>query len=274
MKRKGIILNSVNIINNIFHIIVCSKENKEYQRKLHEFRAGVLLCQQEYDICNISDEMKKKQNCVQCCYYFLIPLGIICTILSLLWIVQFICVYFVIINGRAGYPFLSYMFLFFEDNHCGFISYFFFAFFCLYLLWATMKGNIKFGMRIFCCWTIHPMKKDGTYMNSFLFNVSLILLASISITQFCVKSFSDYVAMTDIDMMFNTIINYLIFFEYFYRYHVFEYLFFAVFIVSVIYLSIRPKDQITAESLYKKRKHNEMVELKSNSKDEITKELK
>jgi LMBR1 domain-containing protein 1 len=64
-------------------------------------------------------------------------------------------------------------------------------------------------------------------MNSFLFNVSLMLLTSVSVTQFCSASFRDYVTMTDIDLIFSTQIRYLKFFNFFYKYHVFEYAIFV-----------------------------------------------
>ena len=64
-------------------------------------------------------------------------------------------------------------------------------------------------------------------MNSFLFNISLILLSSVSVTQFCAGAFQDYATMTDIDLIFTTQIRYLKFFVYFFRYHVFEYALFV-----------------------------------------------
>jgi LMBR1 domain-containing protein 1 len=88
------------------------------------------------------------------------------------------------------------------------------------------------------------MKKDGTYMNSFVFNTTLILLASCSITQFCADCLEDYVAFTDINIIFNVQIRYLKFFKFFYKYHIFQYILFAVFVISLIYLLIRPSDSI------------------------------
>ena len=167
------------------------------------------------------------------------------------------------------------MFIYFQDHNVAFLSFIFFSIFCLYLLWATMKGNIKFGVRFLCCWSVHPMKKDETYMNSFLFNVSLILLGSISITQFCANSFPDYVTFTDIDMIFNVQIKYLDFFVWFYKYHVFEYILFGIFVISLIYLLLRPRDQVTAEMIYDKKKvADEEIKLKSNNNSKDFKELK
>lgn len=132
--------------------------------------------------------------------------------------------YFVIkSDGKPIYPFLNNLFTFFVDEQVSFLATAFFALFCLYLLWATIKGNIKFGLRIFLCWDLHPMKKDETYMNSFLFNTTLILFSSVSVTQFCANSFRDYVSMTDIDVIFSTQIRYMKFFVYFFENHIFEY---------------------------------------------------
>ena len=112
-------------------------------------------------------------------------------------------------------------------------------------------------------------------MNSFLFNVSLILLGSISITQFCANSFPDYVTFTDIDMIFNVQIKYLDFFVWFYKYHAFEYILFGIFVISLIYLLRRPRDQVTAEMIYDKKKvADEEIKLKSNNISKDFKELK
>ena len=136
------------------------------------------------------------------------------------------------------------MYVFLNDHHCAFLSFLIFSILSLYLLLCVIKGNFKFGVRILCCWEIFPMKKDGTYMNSFIFNTTLILLASCSITQFCADCLEDYVVFTDINIIFNVQIRYLKFFKFFYKYHIFQYILFVVFLISLIYLLLRPSDSI------------------------------
>lgn len=85
-------------------------------------------------------------------------------------------------------------------------------------------------------------------MNSLLFNTCLILLSSISVTHFCSRAFREYVSMTDIDIIFGTQIRYLKFFKYFYTYNIFIYGVFSLFIISFIYLLIRPNDRVSLES--------------------------
>ena len=227
--------------NKIFKF---SSKRRNYDRKYNQFRAGYMLVDEEFKIVNAEKEARKKGNCVIILYYCLIPLGIIATIFTLLWLIQFACSYFSRKNGRPGYPFLAKMYIFFNDHDLAFLSFLIFSILSLYLLLCVIKGNFKFGVRILCCWEIFPMKANGTYMNTFLFNVTLILLASCSITQFCSDCLEDYVAFTDINMIFNVQIKYLKFFKFFYKNHIFQYILFIIFVISLIYLLIRPSDSI------------------------------
>ena len=215
---------------------------RKYNRLKNEFVSRFALAQKEFDILNKNNYIY--DNFAVVFYYLLIPLGILSTILTILWVIQFICSYFYILKGlkdrRPGYPFLSYMLIFFQDHDVSFLSFIFFALLTLYLLFCVMKGNFQFGVRFLCCWSVHPMKKGKTYMDSFLFNISLVLLGSMAITQFVSDCLSDYIAFTDIDTLFNTLIKNLKFFKYFYRYYVFQYIFFAIFVLSLIYLFCKP----------------------------------
>ena len=221
----------------------CSGDTRRYKSLKHEFIARYAIAEQEYHVVNASVESRIKNNFIVLCYYCLIPFGIIASILTILWIIQFCCSYFYRTNGRPGYPFLSYLLIFFQDNSISFLSFFIFSILCIYLLFCLIKGNFKFGVRFLCCWSIHPMKKDKTYMNSFIFNVSLILLGSTAITQFCTDCLYDYVSFTDIDSLFNVLIKNLKIFNIVFGYHIFQYIFFGVFILSFIYLILRPTDR-------------------------------
>ncbi len=75
-------------------------------------------------------------------------------------------------------------------------------------------------------------------MNTILFNIGLILFTSFSVTQFCAAAFDDYVIFTDIQLIFSVQIRYLIFFVYFYKYHIFEYLLLFFIFASLIYLLV------------------------------------
>ena len=253
-----------------------SADRRKYNRMKNEFIQRFTLVKKEFDIINKKNLLV--ENCGAVFYYLLLPLGILSTILSLLWLIQFICSYFYIWDdGRPGYPFLSFALIYFQDHDVSFLSFLFFSLLTLYLLFCVIKGNFQFGVRILCCWTVHPMEKGKTFMNSFLFNISLILLGSMAITQFVSDCLSDYVVFTDIDTLFNTLIKNLKFFKYFYKNHIFQYIFFAIFVVSLIYMiyqlckakeSIKEKSAIT-ENKEKEEKKKKKKKDKNKNKNDV-----
>ena len=211
-----------------------SAPRRKYNRLKNEFVSRFSLVKKEFEILNKNNYIG--ENCSAVFYFLLIPLGFLSTILSLLWIIQFGCSYFSIHkDGRPGYPFLSLMLIYFQDHDISFLSFLFFSILTLYLLFCVIKGNFQFGVRILCCWAVHPMEKGKTYMNSFLFNISLILLGSMAITQFVTDCLCDYVAFTDVDTLFNTLIKNLKFFKIFYIINLFKNLFLCLFYIFLIF---------------------------------------
>lgn len=200
---------------------------------MKQLRASVMILDNEYQLIEIQKDFNDEWVLK---YYLELLAGILCLILSLAWFIHIILYFIAIPNGQPIHPFLNNLLIFLVENNVSFLATAFFAMFCLYLLLAAVKGNVKFGLRLLMCWTVHPMKylknkcrKGETYINSFLFNISLILLCSVSVTQFCAAAFKDYTVMTDIDLIFSTQIRYMKFFKYFFQYHIFEYALFVSF---------------------------------------------
>ena len=61
-------------------------------------------------------------------------------------------------NGKPIIPFINDLLVFLTENYVSFIAFFIFAILCIYLLWAAVKGSIKFGLRLVFCWRIYPME--------------------------------------------------------------------------------------------------------------------
>jgi LMBR1 domain-containing protein 1 len=144
-------------------------------------------------------------------------LGVLLLCVTILWWVhmyQYLhknSILFIIVrkNGFPYHPFLNKMFTELEAYNVNFIGVFFFGFFTLYLLWCVTKGNIKVGLRIPFLFTMHPMKLNGTWMNSFLFNIVLILYSSVAVTHFSTTCFSQYLRHTTIAHLFGIQVRYL-----------------------------------------------------------------
>ncbi|KAH9571879.1 hypothetical protein CY35_02G116100 [Sphagnum magellanicum] len=109
-----------------------------------------------------------------------------------------------------------------------------FGVFCLYLLLAVISGEVHLGLN-FLFIQLHPMKWNGTLMNSFLFNVGLILACSISVIQFCAKAFSLYVDATAVQQIFGGTLQTLRGIKYLFRYNVFQIMFIILAFLTILY---------------------------------------
>lgn len=157
-------------------------------------------------------------------------LGILGLIVSVAWIVH-ILIYLIIRPPLS--PFLNFVFVKLDDVW-GLLGTAAFAFFCFYLLVAVVAGATMLGLKLVFI-TIHPMKWGATLMNSFLFNVGLILLCSISVIQFCATAFAYYAQATAAGEIFGHTLQSLRGIKYLYKYNVFQIGFVALAILTFLY---------------------------------------
>jgi len=240
-----------------------SKEKKQYNQLFNELKVGVNIIDEQYQLINIQNAIGNT-SVIQ--YYLSLVLGIIFMIFSIIWIIHLIL--FILLKK---YYFLNTILNYFNNNGITFLSTSLFCILCFYLLICIIKGNFKFGIRFIILGSVHPMKKNDTYLNSILFNIMLILITSISLIHFCVKAFNEYVSMTDIDIIFSYLIKNLTFFKFFFDKNIFEWAFCAIMLISFIYLILRPNDINTIQKiLYEKiekektKKTNKLIELNEN----------
>eukprot|EP00884_Botryococcus_braunii_P013724 jgi/Botrbrau1/22352/Bobra.0002s0030.1 len=115
-----------------------------------------------------------------------------------------------------------------------------FALYCFYLIAATIKGCTKVGLTVLI-FTVHPMKPGATLMNSFLFNVALVLLSTTAAIQFCAQSFALYASGTAIQDIWGNQVSHLMGIKYLYELHVFIYCLLSFVLLSAVLLGLRGK---------------------------------
>ncbi|EQC25073.1 hypothetical protein SDRG_17049 [Saprolegnia diclina VS20] len=211
------------------------KQARQDLLMMNKFKQAVYLLEKDVQELKLCHEDYKNYNP-------LVPigklvLGFLCSIVSFLWVLQIILA---MLPRVPIVPFLNNYFLWFDSWFplFGTISV---GLFTLYLLACCVKGCFKFGMRCFCC-ALHPMEFNGTYMNSFLFNLTLILLCCIPCVQFANQAFGDYVRLTTIQTMMGVQLKYMKGFTFFWAKNVFLYILLALAFLTLIYLAIRPRD--------------------------------
>ncbi|XP_019084407.1 PREDICTED: LIMR family protein At5g01460-like [Camelina sativa] len=181
------------------------------------------LLQLEEDV-NLLEEMYPQGEKAETAWAFTVLgylakfiLGILGLIVSVAWIAHIII--YLLVDPPLS-PFLNEVFIKLDDVW-GLLGTAAFAFFCFYLLLAVIAGAMMLGLKLVFI-TIHPMKWGATLMNSFLFNVGLILLCSISVIQFCATAFGYYAQATAAQEIFGHTLQSLRGIKYLYKYNVFQ----------------------------------------------------
>ncbi|KAJ3202422.1 hypothetical protein HDU82_007363 [Entophlyctis luteolus] len=106
------------------------------------------------------------------------------------------------VGGCISPPYSLFLNDFFSNvSPIPFIGTALYAIFTFYLLLCVIKGNSKLGMRILFI-TVHPLKLHETMMNSMLFNVGIILVSSLAVSQFCALAFARYAKYTAAGYLF------------------------------------------------------------------------
>eukprot|EP00163_Fabomonas_tropica_P003907 TRINITY_DN13466_c0_g2_i5.p1 TRINITY_DN13466_c0_g2~~TRINITY_DN13466_c0_g2_i5.p1 ORF type:complete len:560 (-),score=152.78 TRINITY_DN13466_c0_g2_i5:3659-5239(-) len=209
------------------------RRDAKYRKVYNKFRTAVYHLENEFENLRIAFKDKGGSPIK---YWSIGFLGFIAAIISLLWFLHIII--FMTIKP-APTPFLNDLFKSSESSFAlfGTILYGVFSF---YLLWCVIKGNMKFGLRFFWI-AIHPMRLGNTLMNSFLFNVSLVLLCSVAVVQFCAQAFSVYARLTDVSMIFGVQIRYLMGLKYFWLFYLYALL--GMIGLCAIYFLLCPTDK-------------------------------
>ena len=227
-----------------------SSEKRYYNNLLKQLKVGVSVIDDQFQIINMQN-MANQTSALG--YLMQLIAGIVCLLLSLVWIAQILLYIIIKKNGKPLFGFLNIPLVKLTQVNLSFVAISIFTVLSLYLLLVTIKGNFKFGLRFMILGQIHPMKKDNTYMNSILFNVLLIMLTSVSVIQFSIRAFGEYTSMTDADIIFNTQIKYLTFYRFFFNFNIFEIGFIIIAVISFVYLVCRPNDTNTVKKiLYQK----------------------
>lgn len=168
--------------------------------------------------------------------YISLVFGVFSTVVSIFWILQM-----VLYTLLRKEPLLNSYLLSFDTwfPMFGVVTY---AIFSVYLLLALIKGCFKLGMRFLCCCQIHTMAPGKTEVNSFLFNLAVLMLCTYPLVHFVVRSFSGYASYAQAYLLFEVQMGNMAFFRDMFRKHAFDYITLGMSGLTLIGLLLRPSD--------------------------------
>mmetsp|Transcript_1719 Transcript_1719/g.1627 ORF Transcript_1719/g.1627 Transcript_1719/m.1627 type:complete len:415 (+) Transcript_1719:234-1478(+) len=217
------------------------RERRTVRRNLSEFEANCILVEKEF---NILDDTRQYNKKVEPMWYAMkLILGILAFIFSLILVIHLFVYVLLKVDGKSVGPFLNALLEKLENSSASFLATLLFSFIGFYLMFCTIKGNVKLGMRFFF-FTFYPMVPKETFVNAFFFNALLINVWMFSLIQFMVVLFSEYVRKSDISLIFEVQITHMRFYSYFMKYNVFIYILTGIICTSILYFILRPSERI------------------------------
>lgn len=212
------------------------KERKRDRRNYNKFRQAVFMLEDDYAHLQ---ECYKRQGGKLILHFLQLVWGIISLGLTIMWILHIIL--YVLTAPYPFHPFLNDMLNALNDAF-GLLATAAYGLFAFYLLLCCIKGNFKFGMRLFFLFPIHPMRVGGTLMNAFLFNCCLILICCFAVVQFCTNAFADFTSQdTAINTMFALSVSHLRGLKYIFIGYIYALL--VMIGLTAIYFALKPKDK-------------------------------
>ncbi len=112
----------------------------------------------------------------------------------------------------------------------------------LYLLFATAHGALKVGSRLFLI-KVHPLVPGGTLMNSLFFNIGLVVICVLPVTQLLTDAFSQFGRSSDAAVVFGTQFRYMEGISVFWKYNVFLFTILGFTLLSLVYFSVFPSEK-------------------------------
>ena len=168
--------------------------------------------------------------------YVHLAVGLLITLVSAAWICQLV-LYIIVYPSVTD--FLNTYFIWFDSwfPMFGVISY---AIFAMYLLACVVKGCFKMCLYIPFV-KLRPVSFGGTYLDSLLFNTSVILFCTIPLVHLCTEAFNIYTLYSDVYFIFQVEVYYLTFYSIFLQYNVFPCIIVFTAIVSTLHLIRTPR---------------------------------
>jgi len=220
-----------------------SKGGREERATLLEFKKAVYLLERDVD--DFHDCTTNYNSHNPLLPWISLFFGCFSVLISLVWVVQ---IAINVLPKDPLHPFLN-AYLQWFDGFFPLIGVVSVAVLSMYLLLCALKGCFKFGLN-FVLFQLHPMKVGKTYMSSFMFNIALVLLCALPVVQFTSTAFEDYARYTTVSQVFGIQIQYMKFFEWFWRSKVFVYALVSVAGLTSIYLCFCKREDQSKSSIF------------------------
>lgn len=140
----------------------------------------------------------------------------------------------------SGHPsiFLDSMLMYLESQNANFVAIAFMMVLAFYLTLGIIKGSVFFSHSLPFL-TIHPIIEGKTWLNSFLFHLTLCAFAAASLLHLLTRTFPYYLRGGSISVVLNLLLTNMSVLGFLLEKNVFTYCFLVIGILGMIYVSYK-----------------------------------
>ena len=229
-----------------------------HRAEVNRFKLLVDLLEKDLEEFQLGDPQNYRQHYNPLVPYMKLAAGLVGVLLSVVWVLHIII--FMLFSPPL-HPFLN-TYLGFFDGFFPLFGTLTIGLLGLYLLLCASTGAAKFGTRFFLI-SVHALEPHKTLLNSFMFNVQLVLLCVLPTVQFCTDAFSQYARNTDAEVIFGSQFKYIFGFRYFWQYNVFLFTILGFTLLAGVYFGLFPSDRTHLNQVMAKIKAEKSKELKA-----------
>ena len=150
-------------------------------------------------------------------------------------------------NNVQTFSIINVILNFFTKINLAFISTFVFAIYTFFLFFSILIGYMKFNQNFMVYTDIYPLKKQSTSSVSFLFNILLLLIASVSISNYLAYILRDYVSITEFSFIFNFQLKKIYLLNSLLKSKIYDYAFLVSIFLSLISLFCNKKPSLSID---------------------------
>lgn len=204
-------------------VLKYGRNHRKVRKQYAQFQQQVEALEKTYETVEVSYRVRGGNPVWP---WILFILGLICIVLSLVWIIHVIFYYVL-----GMHPILNSFFVL-MDNAFPYGAVIFYGIFVYYLFWAVVDGTTTVGINLLFI-RVHEMEKGNTPMTSILFNGELLIFASFGVALFASMNFNLYTRLSSLDMIYGTQMQNIAGLKYVWKYGV--YVWFGFIVIGLIW---------------------------------------
>jgi LMBR1 domain-containing protein 1 len=153
-----------------------------------------MIAEREFEKLDMIASYKDKvEPCRWTCY--LISGGLM-AVVSIIFMIHIFLYAVLKVENKNVQPFLNGVLESLETSRASFFATLFIVLFCFYLMFAAVRGNVKFGLRFFFI-SFYPIVPKETFISSFFANCLIMNVWMFAMMQLCTQLFRGYIRGTD-----------------------------------------------------------------------------